>query len=67
MNRTINDVTVKVFHYHDLHSLKANVLAFVTAYNFAKLFERRHADVLRAIDEILHSADLRTGIRGAST
>jgi hypothetical protein len=36
MNCTINDATVKVFHYDDLHSLKAHVLAFVTACNFAK-------------------------------
>jgi hypothetical protein len=36
MNRTIKDATVKVFHYDDLQSLKAHVLAFVTAYNFAK-------------------------------
>ena len=36
MNRTIKDATVKVFHYDDLNSLKAHVLAFVTAYNFAK-------------------------------
>jgi hypothetical protein len=36
MNRTIKDATVKVFHYDDPHSLKAHVLAFVTAYNFAK-------------------------------
>jgi transposase-like protein len=36
MNRTIKDATVKVFHYDDLHSLKAHVLAFVTAYNSAK-------------------------------
>jgi transposase InsO family protein len=36
MNRTIKDATVKVFHYDNLHSLKAHVLAFVTAYNFAK-------------------------------
>ena len=40
MNRTIKDATVKVFHYEDLESLKAHVLAFghslVTAYNFAK-------------------------------
>lgn len=27
---------VKVFHYDDIESLKAHVLAFVTAYNFAK-------------------------------
>ena len=36
MNRTIKDATVKVFHYDDLQSLKVHVLAFVTAYNFAK-------------------------------
>ena len=36
MNRTIKDATIKVFHYDDLESLKAHVLAFVTAHNFAK-------------------------------
>lgn len=36
MNRTIKDATVKVYHYGDPESLKAQVLAFVTAYNFAK-------------------------------
>ena len=36
MNRTIKDATVKDFHYENLESLKAHVLAFVTAYNFAK-------------------------------
>lgn len=36
MNRTIKDATVNVFHYSDLESLKAHVLAFVKAYNFAK-------------------------------
>ena len=36
MNRTIKDATVKVFHYDNLESLKAHVLAYVTAYNFAK-------------------------------
>jgi transposase-like protein len=36
MNRTIKDATVKAFHYDDLASLKAHVLAFLTAYNFAK-------------------------------
>jgi len=36
MNRTIKDATVKVYHYDDLESLKAHVLVFVTAYNFAK-------------------------------
>ena len=36
MNRTVKEATVKAFHYPDLGSLKAHVLAFVTAYNFAK-------------------------------
>ena len=36
MNRTIKDATLKVFHYPDLASLEAHVLAFVRAYNFAK-------------------------------
>ena len=36
MNRTVKAATVKAFHYEDLQSLKAHVLAFVTAYNFAK-------------------------------
>ena len=36
MNRTIKDATLKIFHYPDLDALKAHVLAFVTAYNFAK-------------------------------
>jgi hypothetical protein len=36
MNRTIKDATVKAFHYSDLESLKAHVLAFVRAHNFAK-------------------------------
>jgi transposase InsO family protein len=36
MNRTIKDATIKVYPYDDLESLKAHVLAFVTAYNFAK-------------------------------
>src|SRR5215210_4818247 len=40
MNRTIKDATTKVFHYPDLESLKAHVLAFVTAYNFAKHLKR---------------------------
>ena len=34
--QTIKDATTKVFHYPDLESLKAHVLAFVAAYNFAK-------------------------------
>ena len=36
MNRTVKEATVKAFHYPDLDVLKAHVLAFVTAYNFAK-------------------------------
>jgi transposase InsO family protein len=36
MNRTVKEATVKAFHYPDLDSLKAHVLAFVTAYNLAK-------------------------------
>jgi transposase-like protein len=36
MNRTVKEATVRAFHYDDLDSLKAHVLSFVTAYNFAK-------------------------------
>ena len=36
MNRTVKDATVKAFHYPDLGALRAHVLAFVAAYNFAK-------------------------------
>lgn len=36
MNRTIKEATVKVFHYPNLERLKAHVLAFLAAYNFAK-------------------------------
>jgi transposase len=36
MNRTVKDATIKAFHYPDLEALEAHVLAFVTAYNFAK-------------------------------
>ena len=36
MNRTVNEATVKAFHYPGLEALKARVLAFVRAYNFAK-------------------------------
>lgn len=36
MNRSVKDATIKAFHYPDLESLKAHVLAFVSAYNFAK-------------------------------
>jgi transposase InsO family protein len=40
MNRTVKDATVKVFHYPDPEALKAHVLAFVCAYNFAKHLKR---------------------------
>jgi transposase-like protein len=40
MNRTVKDATIKVFHYPDVESLKAHVLAFVMAYNFAKHLKR---------------------------
>ena len=36
MNRTVKEATIKAFHYADLESLKAHVLTFVSAYNFAK-------------------------------
>jgi len=36
MNRTVKDATIKVYHYDDLESLKAHILTFVTAHNFAK-------------------------------
>jgi transposase InsO family protein len=36
MNRTVKEATIKAFHYPDLEALKAHVLAFVQAYNFAK-------------------------------
>jgi transposase InsO family protein len=36
MNRTVKDATIKAFHYPGLDALKAHVLAFVRAYNFAK-------------------------------
>jgi hypothetical protein len=42
MNRTIKEATIKAFHYPDIKALKAHVLAFVTAYNFA-----RHLKALR--------------------
>jgi transposase InsO family protein len=40
MNRTVKEATIKVFHYPDLEALKAHVLAFVAAYNFAKHLKR---------------------------
>ena len=36
MNRTVKDAAIKAFHYPDLDSPKAHVLAFVSAYKFAK-------------------------------
>jgi len=36
MNRTVKEATIKAFHYPDLESLKARVMAFVSADNFAK-------------------------------
>ncbi len=36
MNRTPRDATVSVYHYEDLESLKAHILAVVTGRNFAK-------------------------------
>lgn len=41
MNRTIKDATIKAFHYPDLESLRAHVLAFVCAFNFAKHLKGR--------------------------
>src|SRR3712207_1594218 len=35
-NRAVKDATVKAFPYPDLEALRAHVLAFVAAYNFAK-------------------------------
>jgi transposase InsO family protein len=40
MNRSVKEVTIKAFHYPDLGALKAHVLAFVAAYNFAKHLKR---------------------------
>jgi hypothetical protein len=36
MNRTVKEATIKALHYSGLEALKAHVLAFVMAYNFAK-------------------------------
>jgi transposase InsO family protein len=36
MNRTVKEATIKAFHYPDLEALKAHVLAFATACDFAK-------------------------------
>lgn len=53
MHRTIKDATLKVFHYPDIESLKAHVLAFVNTDNFAK-----HLKALRwktPFEAILHA------------
>ena len=36
MNRTVKEATIKRFHYPDLDGLRAHVLTFIAAYNFAK-------------------------------
>jgi transposase InsO family protein len=36
MNRSVEEATIKAFHHPDPDALKAHVLAFVQAYNFAK-------------------------------
>jgi len=36
MNRTVKEATTKLFHYETAESLRAHILAFVSAYNFAK-------------------------------
>ena len=36
MNRTVKETTIKALQHPNLESLKAYVLAFVSAYNFAK-------------------------------
>lgn len=40
MNRTVKDATGKVFHYPNPEALKAHVLTFVAADNFAKHLRR---------------------------
>ena len=40
MNRTVKEATIKAFHYPDLEALRAHVLSFVAAYNFAKHLKR---------------------------
>lgn len=41
MNHTVKDATIKTFHYPRLNSLKAHVMTFVSAYNFAKHLKTR--------------------------
>ena len=40
MNRTVKEATIKAFHHPDLKALKAHVLSFVAAYDFAKHLKR---------------------------
>ena len=42
MNRTIIGTTVKTFHYLGFDALKAHVLAFVRASNFARHLKALH-------------------------
>jgi transposase InsO family protein len=42
MNRTVKEATIKAFHYPNLDALKAHVLAFIRAYNFAKHLKALH-------------------------
>ena len=42
MNRTVKEATIKAFHYPSLDALKAHVLTFITAYNFAKHLKALH-------------------------
>lgn len=36
MNRTVEDATIKPFHYPGFDALEAHAPDFITAYNFAK-------------------------------
>src|SRR5918997_1702144 len=40
MNRTVKEATIRAFHYPDLEALKAHVLSFVAADNFAEHLKR---------------------------
>ena len=46
MNRTVKDATIKAFHYPDLDALRAHVMVFVAAYNFAKHLKALRWDTL---------------------
>jgi transposase InsO family protein len=45
MNRTVKEATIKAFHYPNLDALKAHVLTFITAYNFAKHLKALHGEL----------------------